>query len=183
MNKETLSALIVENYGDFLGIAYNLTRDHDKAGDLTQTTVEKALRAHDSFDGANLMGWIATIMRNTYRNDLRAESKIAFSSVEDLLETGIDAETSLSSSDEASDTAPTNRLFFSSVEEEYISSVFSPEVERAFRSILPQYQIVVFLVDLEGFSYQETADRLGVKVGTVMSRLSRGRKALREALA
>lgn len=165
MTRDELAGIVLE-YEDFLyNYALRLTqfRTHDSR-DLVQETFALALANADKFDGANPQAWLATILRNAYINTYRRSRRSIV-----LDEAELEAEADIR------DSAP-------SAEWEVVSQTFSPEVANAWELLLDQFKSVVWLVDVEGFSYDETANQLGIKVGTVMSRLSRGRKILREAL-
>ena len=174
MNKQDMGALVVEHYSRMEAIAYNYTRDKDKARDLVQISVERALKAHDSFDGVNPIGWLATIIGNAYRNQCRAETRQAFRSLEALIE--LEGESAI---DERA------RSSYSSNSAEYLAlaDTFSPEIMSAWENLTLGQREVIYLIDIQGYSYREASQALHIGEGTIMSRLSRGRKVLREALA
>ena len=132
-----------------------LVRNPERADDLVQDTLERAITRLDSYmPGTNMRAWLFTILRNNYINELRRSRTTAM--------------------------AP-----------ETIDSMMPPvgasqdqglalrDLQRALQMLSPDMREVVLLVGLEGLSYDEAAEILGVKVGTVKSRLCRGREALR----
>lgn len=152
------------------GTAVRLTRDGDAARDLVQDTYLKAIRARDRFQpGTNLKAWLYTILHNTWRNRRRdaARARVAFdsSTVDAAVETGrpgvVDAAT------------PESAL---------LQSVDNAEIMAAVDALPDVFRAAVWLRDVEDLSYQEIAEALGVPIGTVMSRISRGRKLLYAAL-
>ena len=185
MNKQELEGLLIGKQDELLRVACNLThQDTDKAWDLVQSTYEKAIKAHDSFDGANLMGWLVTILRNTFRNNYRDAQKIAFNSIEDYLETGVDLESALESAVSGSDDTDEGSTAFgtASAEDIVLGNELSAELAEALTLLSPKQLEVINLVWLEGFTYQETAEALGIAIGTVMSTIARSRAILRSAL-
>jgi RNA polymerase sigma-70 factor, ECF subfamily len=142
--------------------AWSLTRSDADAQDLVQDTLLRAYRAIDRFDGRYPRAWLLTIMRNANINRARKRQP-------DLL---VDPEATFERSvDNAELTGP---------EEVLIGATFDATVERGFRNLPDKFREVIELVDLNGLSYQETADVLDVPVGTVMSRLHRARKRIRD---
>ena len=103
MNKQDMGKAVTDYYDTLYSVAFNLTRDSHKANDLVQTTAEKAIKASESFSEGNLVGWLVTILRNTFRNDYRAEDRISFSPIEELLEQGTTMEDAVLASDEDSE--------------------------------------------------------------------------------
>jgi RNA polymerase sigma-70 factor, ECF subfamily len=185
MNTQTMGQAIVDYYDTLYSVAFNLTRDSHKAKDLVQTTAEKAIKASDSFIEGNLVGWLVTILRNTFRNDYRAEDRISFSSIEELIEKGTTAEDSLRDSQEdseqGSDSSFSSRFSTASAESVFLSGGYSPELASALQNISKAHRDIL-LLKAEGYSYEEIAETLNVGVGTVMSRLSRARKAIKGVL-
>lgn len=150
-----------------LRVALTLTRHEADAEDLVQDTLIRAFRACDRFDGAHPRAWLLTILRNTHLNRLRVRRL-------DLLE---DAEWDRLAVTSWPGVAPQV-----SPEEQVMHDVFDDLVERALNELPPVYGDAIRLVDLDGLSYLEAAGVLGVPVGTVMSRLHRGRRRIRARL-
>ncbi len=139
-----------------------LTRDAFRADDLVQDTIERALRFESTFhDGGYLRAWLMRIMQNVYISRLRRAS-----TERRILErAGVD---------------PNGWASFTTTT---LMPGLSPKVERALRELSPHLREVVSLVDLEEASYRDAADAQNVPVGTVMSRLHRGRARLRATLS
>ncbi len=144
--------------------AWLYTRSKSEAEDLVQETLLKAYKALDRFDGRYPRAWLLTIMRNTNINRARKKKP-------DLLD---DPEKTFERSQEFSDTQTPETIV--------VDPLFSAEVTEAYETLPENFRNVIDLVDLNSFSYKETAAKLGVPVGTVMSRLHRARKQIREVL-
>ena len=181
MNRQEMGQAVSDYYETLYSVAFNLTRDSHKANDLVQTTAEKAIKASESFSEGNLVGWLVTILRNTFRNDYRAEDRISFSSIEELIEQGTTAEDSLLASDEDSEQGSDARFSTASAESVFLSGGYSPELATALQNITKAHREIL-LLKAEGYSYEEIAGILKIEVGTVMSRLARARKAMKEVL-
>ncbi len=153
------------------GTAVRLTRDGDAARDLVQDTYLKALRAHDRFQpGTNLKAWLYTILHNTWRNRRRdrARSRVSFDS--DTVDAAVDA----GEAGVVERTTPETLL---------LRSAQDADIRAAVDALPEAFREAVWLRDVEDLAYQEIADALGVPIGTVMSRISRGRKLLHTALS
>lgn len=153
------------------GSALRLTRNAQDAEDLLQETALKAFQGFGGFEpGTNLKAWIYRIMTNAYISRYRkarrepqtlsADRSDDFSLFDQLVAEGADA----------------------SPEEAFLSRIPDHEVAAALEDLPDQFRIAVLLADVEGFSYKEIAEITGVAIGTVMSRLFRGRRALQKAL-
>ena len=155
------------NYLDSLyGTALRLTRNEADAQDLVQDTYVKAFRNSKQFTpGTNLKAWLFTILHNTYRNRRRDSGR-------DPVE--VDSErVELSSREDPAGTP----------EEQLLRSTMGPELQAALDGLPEAFREAVWLRDVEEFPYAEIAEMLGIPVGTVMSRISRGRRMLYETLA
>ncbi len=152
--------------------AYRMTRNPEDAEDLVQETYLKAYRYYDKFEeGTNFKAWLFKIMKNTFINNYRKRQQSpAFSDFADIEE-----------SFESQVNEDTVRQI-KNPEEELLENVLDQDVQLALDRLPPDYRMVVILADLEGFSYKEIADILEVPVGTVMSRLYRGRRLLEAAM-
>ncbi len=153
-------------------MAYRLTRNAADAEDLVQETYFKAYKHYDKFEaGTNLKAWLFRIMKNTFINGYRKKQnqppQSAFSEIEGSFENQVDANAGLR---------------IKNPEEEFLDNVLDEDVQQAIDALREDYRMVLILVDLEGFSYKEAASILEVPVGTVMSRLYRGRRTLEQAL-
>ena len=154
--------------------ALRMTRNAADAEDLVQETYLKAYRAFHSFQqGTNLKAWLYRILTNTYINIYRAKKRRPEQSdiedVEDLYLYrrlgGLEA-------------AAAGR----SAEEEVLDHFTDADVKAAVEALPEQFRMAVLLADVEGFAYKEIAEILDIPIGTVMSRLHRGRRALQKAL-
>jgi RNA polymerase sigma-70 factor (ECF subfamily) len=153
--------------------AMRMTRNPADAGDLVQETYAKAFQAFRQFQqGTNLKAWLYRIQTNTFINTYRKKQRDPYQSSIDELE-----EWQLSSGESA--TSNVTR----SAEAEAIDHLPDSAVKDALQSIPEDFRLAVYFADVEGFSYQEIADIMKTPVGTVMSRLHRGRRLLRERLA
>jgi RNA polymerase sigma-70 factor, ECF subfamily len=159
-------------YADALfGTALRLTRNRQDAEDLLQETYLRAYSHYDSFqEGTNLKAWLFRILRNGFINGYR--QKKAGPREVDLERGEASFETAL---EEVTPPAPTP-------EDEIVAKTLDGDVARALAAVPEDFRIVVELVDLQDFSYREVAEILGIPLGTVMSRLYRGRRLLEEAL-
>lgn len=154
------------------GAAMKMTRNPQDAQDLVQETFMKAYSAFSSFEaGTNLKAWLYRIMTNSYINTYRKRQREPYLGVVEDLE-----DWQLGGAE--STTAMTTR----SAEAEAIDRTPAGVVTDAINALPEDFRIAVYLADVEGFSYQEIADIAEVPIGTVMSRLHRGRARLRQAL-
>ena len=163
-------AATLEFLDSLYGAALRLTRNADRAPDLVQDTYLKAIRAQRSFaQGTNLKAWLYTILQNTWRNRQRdgARSRVEFDSevVERSADSAIPAR--------GSDVTPESLL---------LRETLNADLQAALDGLGEAFREVVWLRDVDELTYQEIADVLEIPIGTVMSRLSRGRKQLYEAL-
>jgi RNA polymerase sigma-70 factor (ECF subfamily) len=154
--------------------ALRMTRNPADAEDLVQETYLKAYRAFGGFtEGTNLKAWLYRILTNTYINSYRAKKRRPEESDIDDLENfylyrrlgGLEG-------------ASAGR----SAEDEVLDHFTESEVKEAIEALPEQFRMAVLLGDVEGFSYKEIAEILDVPIGTVMSRLHRGRRALQKRL-
>lgn len=154
--------------------AMRMTRNPADADDLVQETYLRAYRGFGGFqEGTNLKAWMYRILTNTYINSYRAKQRRP-------------DETEL---DEVEDLYLYRRLggleaasFGRSAEDELMDTFSEAEVKKAVEDLPEVFRMAVLLADVEGFAYKEIAEILDIPVGTVMSRLHRGRKALQKAL-
>lgn len=161
-------------YADQLyAAAMRMTRNPADAADLVQETLLKAYAAYGSFQqGTNLRAWLYRIQTNTYINQYRKQQRRPYeSALDDLEEWQVGDAESLSASRSRS------------AEAEAIDRMPAGAVTAALQSIPEDFRMVVYWVDVEGLSYAETAEVMHTPVGTVMSRLHRGRRLLRGLLA
>ena len=152
--------------------ARRLSRDRADAEDLVQDTYLKAFRAADRFEpGTNLRAWLFTILHNTARNRFRDRARDMVAANSDVVDSAADAPPP-GSSLQAVDT-PETRL---------LRETLDPQLQAAVDALPEAFREAVWLRDVEEFSYAEIAQMLDVPIGTVMSRISRGRRLLFEQL-
>jgi RNA polymerase sigma-70 factor, ECF subfamily len=148
------------------GTALRLTRNEADAQDLVQETYVKAFRSAKQFKpGTNLKAWLFTILHNTFRNLRRDSSRDPVEVDSDQVELSARA-----------DPAATP-------EEQLLRAAMGPDLQAALDALPEAFREAVWLRDVEEFPYAEIAEMLGIPVGTVMSRISRGRRMLYESLA
>jgi RNA polymerase sigma-70 factor (ECF subfamily) len=153
--------------------ALRMTRNPADAEDLVQDTLLRAYRAFDRFEpGTNLKAWLFRIMTNayinTYRKKQREPQKVSQDEVEDF-----DLYRELKDHDPSLSETPETIV---------LDSLVDSDITEAIDDLPEQFRLAVVLSDVEGFSYAEIAEIMDVPLGTVMSRLHRGRKALQKRL-
>ncbi len=165
--------LAMEHMPGLYSAALRMTRNPSDAEDLVQETYLRAYRGFGGFsEGTNLRAWLYRILTNTYINSYRAaKRRPEVADVEDVEDLYLYHR--LSSVDGAASR---------SAEEEALASFTDEEVKAAIESLPEAFRIAVLLADVEGFSYKEIAEITDVPIGTVMSRIHRGRRALQKAL-
>jgi len=156
------------------GVALRLNKNDRDAEDLVQDTYLKAYRHFDKYQqGTNCKAWLFKILTNTFINRYRKKQKERTFLVED-------EERPLYERFAAPPQKPLDRNFDS--ETELFHTVFGDEVRDALEQIPADFRMVVLLADLQDFSYKEIADIMDCPIGTVMSRLYRGRRLLQKQL-
>jgi len=154
------------------GAALRMTRNPTDAEDLVQETFAKAYASFHQFTpGTNLKAWLYRILTNTFINSYRKKQRQPQSSgqeVEDWQLARAEAHTSTG---------------LRSAETEALDRMPHSAVTDAMNALAPDFRLAVYLADVEGFSYKEIAEIMGTPIGTVMSRLNRGRNQLRTSLA
>ena len=150
--------------------AMRLTRNRADAEDLVQDTVVRALRFQDRFEpGTNLRAWLYTILHNTWRNRIRDTAREA---------TDVDSERI-----EELASRPDGPAELETPERVLMRSTMDVDLKEALDELPDAFRQAVWLRDVEEFSYAEIAKMLDVPIGTVMSRISRGRRQLYEKLS
>ncbi len=170
--RSEFEALTLEHMDALYGAALRLTRSPKDAEDLVQDTYLKAFRFFDSFEkGTNIKAWLFKIQTNTFINKYRRkvkEREVAEAPAEDIvLDRFVSAEQVRALQDPEGD---------------FFGQLLSDEVVEALEQVPVDFRMVVILADIQGFSYKEIAEIVGCPVGTVMSRLFRGRRILQKHL-
>jgi RNA polymerase sigma-70 factor, ECF subfamily len=150
--------------------ALKMTGSPDNAKDLVQETFMKAFRFYNSFEkGTNSRAWLFRILKNSfinnYRKNVNSPQRVSYDEIEDFYDTIKD------------DSTDSNNL-----EQKYFGSLMGDEVTTALESIPKEFRDVIILCDIEGWTYEEIAEYLHCPIGTVRSRIHRGRKILEEKL-
>jgi len=145
-------------------LAYRLTGNSHDAEDLTQEVFVRVFRSLSSYTPGTFEGWLHRITTNLFLDQARRKAKIRFDALAE------DAESRIPSRTAAPDT-------------QVLDGLFDDDVEAALSALPPDFRAAVVLCDIEGLSYEEIADVLSLKLGTVRSRIHRGRTMLRKALA
>lgn len=154
------------------GGALRMTRNPQDAEDLVQETYLKAYKNFGSFTpGTNLKAWLYRIMTNTYINSYRKKQRRP---IETSAEDVTDRQLYTTSSHDSTG--------LQSAEVEALKNLPDAQIAEAMNSLSDDYRMVVYYADVEGLAYKEIAEVMDIPLGTVMSRLHRGRKQLRELL-
>ncbi|MCU0261612.1 MAG: sigma-70 family RNA polymerase sigma factor [Ilumatobacteraceae bacterium] len=146
-----------------LRVARSLTRNHAEAEDLVQDTLVRAFRAIDRFDGRHPRAWLLTILRNAHINRNRRRRPELLRDPDLALE-------------RLESTASGDRA------ESSVDDAIDSEILRAVAALDEPFRRVLELVDVDGLTYAEAAEVLGIPIGTVMSRLHRARARIRDRL-
>jgi RNA polymerase sigma-70 factor (ECF subfamily) len=150
--------------------ALRLTRNRADAEDLVQDTFVKAFRFTDRFEpGTNLKAWLFTILHNTWRNRRRDASRVTVEVDSDRVEQAA--------------SGPGAPAAFDTPERILLRATLDADLQSALDELPDAFREAVWLRDVEEFSYAEMAELLGIPIGTVMSRISRGRRLLFERLS
>lgn len=170
---EEFERLLESHLDGLYRVAMRYTRNNAQAEDLVQDTVVRALRFRESFElGTNFKAWVYTILTHTFIHKYRRSKR-----ERELLEgvTRHDVAAQLGSEQ--------SRTRAAEPEAAYLEQMLSDDVLAALDELPEDFRTVVTLCDLEGLAYKDIADAVGCPVGTVMSRLYRGRRMLESKLA
>ena len=171
-NQNEFQELVSPHLNSLYSTALRMTRNQNDAEDLVQDTLFKAFRAFDQFQkDTNFRAWTFRILVNTYitayRKAVKQPQKVSYEDLEEFyLYKKLDDTVSLQE-------AP---------KEDFLENLFDDEVKNAIENLPYQFRLVVLLCDVEGFSYNEIAEIIDAPLGTVMSRLFRGRRLLQRYL-
>ena len=172
--KDKFTSDAMQYASQLFSTALRMTRNRSDAEDLVQETYIKGWRSFHTFqEGTNLRAWLFRIMTNTYINKYNAQKRkgteVELDDVEELF-----LYKRLGSIDQSQ--------LSSSAEDQMLELFTDDEVKNALESLPEDFRIPVLLSDVDGFSYKEIAEMLEIPIGTVMSRLHRGRKAMQKML-
>lgn len=165
-------SLIAPHLASLYSTALRMTHNQSDAEDLVQDTLYKAFRAFDQYQkNTNFRAWAFRILVNTYitayRKAIRQPQKVSYDDLEEFyLFKKLDETISLQET----------------AKEDFLENFFEDDVKDALENLPYQFRLVVLLCDVEGFSYNEIANIIDAPLGTVMSRLYRGRKLLQRYL-
>jgi RNA polymerase sigma-70 factor (ECF subfamily) len=163
---------VVPVMGQLYPAALRMTKNASDAEDLVQETIAKAYAAFHQFrPGTNLRAWLHRILANTFINGYRKRRR------EPAAQLGADFQDEWQVG--AGPLSPPAR----SAEAEALDRLADSDILRALRDLPEEFRVAIYLADIEGYPYKEVAEIMGTPIGTVMSRLHRGRGKLREALA
>jgi RNA polymerase sigma-70 factor (ECF subfamily) len=158
----TWDEVVREHSARVYRLAYRLSGNKQDAEDLTQETFVRVFRSLANYTPGTFEGWLHRITTNLFLDMVRRRQRIRF------------------------DALPEDNTRISgrepSPEQAYYDNHFDPDVQAALDALPPDFRVAVVLCDIEGLTYEEISATLGIKLGTVRSRIHRGRLALREAL-
>jgi RNA polymerase sigma-70 factor (ECF subfamily) len=158
--------------GQLYPAALRMTRNHSDAEDLVQETFAKAYSAlHQFQQGTNLRAWLHRILANTFINSYRKKRR------EPMQDLGAEFSEDWQTGNDP--LAPPAR----SAEAEALERLADSDILRALRDLPEEFRVAIYLADIEGYPYKQIAEMMGTPIGTVMSRLHRGRAKLRNQLA
>jgi RNA polymerase sigma-70 factor (ECF subfamily) len=160
----TWDEIVAQHSARVYRLAYRLTGNPYDAEDLTQEVFVRVFRSLSSYTPGTFEGWLHRITTNLFLDQARRKAKIRFDSLAEDAETRIPSRTV-------------------SPDVQVMDGLFDDDVESALAELPPDFRAAVVLCDIEGLSYEEIADVLDLKLGTVRSRIHRGRTMLRKALA
>ncbi|WP_345039905.1 RNA polymerase sigma factor SigE [Streptomyces sannanensis] len=155
--------IVSTHSGRVYRLAYRLTGNQHDAEDLTQEVFVRVFRSLSSYTPGTFEGWLHRITTNLFLDTVRRKQRIRFDAL----------------GDDAAERLPSREP---SPQQAFHDTHFDADVQHALDTLAPEFRAAVVLCDIEGLSYEEIAATLGVKLGTVRSRIHRGRSHLRKAL-
>ncbi|MER6503113.1 RNA polymerase sigma factor SigE [Streptomyces sp. NPDC001455] len=155
--------IVSTHSGRVYRLAYRLTGNQHDAEDLTQEVFVRVFRSLSTYTPGTFEGWLHRITTNLFLDMVRRKQRIRFDSL----------------GDDAAERLPSREP---SPQQVFNDAHFDADVQHALDTLAPEFRAAVVLCDIEGLSYEEIAATLGVKLGTVRSRIHRGRSHLRKAL-
>ncbi|MBO0915551.1 RNA polymerase sigma factor SigE [Streptomyces laculatispora] len=155
--------IVSTHSGRVYRLAYRLTGNQHDAEDLTQEVFVRVFRSLSTYTPGTFEGWLHRITTNLFLDMVRRKQRIRFDSL----------------GDDAAERLPSREP---SPQQVFNDTHFDADVQQALDTLAPEFRAAVVLCDIEGLSYEEIAATLGVKLGTVRSRIHRGRSHLRKAL-
>jgi RNA polymerase sigma-70 factor (ECF subfamily) len=168
--QEDFKEEIIPHLDALYNFALRLTSNPSDAGDIVQETILKAYRFFNSYEkGTNAKAWLFRILNNTYINEYRKKSRLP-----DMVDYGEISSFFEVIRDERTDT--------SDMEDRIFRRLIGDDITNALEELQDKYRIVVLLCDLEDFTYEEISNMLDIPIGTVRSRLHRGRNHLKKRL-
>jgi RNA polymerase sigma-70 factor, ECF subfamily len=171
LKQREFNAEMIPHMDALYNFAIRLANDPSDAEDLVQDTIVKAYRFFASYErGTNAKAWLFRILKNSYINNYRKQSKQPFQVDYDEISTYYESVRS-----ERSDTTDMEQIMY--------RELLDDEVTKALNKLPEDFRTVVLLCDIEGFTYEEIANMLDVPIGTIRSRLHRGRNLLRTSLS
>ena len=162
----TWEEVVREHSARVYRLAYRLTGDPHEAADLTQDVFVRGFRSLDSYRPGTFEGWLHRITTNLFLDKVRRRQRLRFDALTEELSARLPLR--------ASGTDP---------EQVYEMTHLDSDIQAALADLPPQFRAAVVLADIEGYSYEEVAQTLGIKMGTVRSRIHRGRALLRQSLS
>ena len=163
--RKEFAEIALQYMNSVYNVALRMTRDETEAQDLVQDAYLRAYRFFNKFEkGTNFKAWLFKILKNIYINKYRKESKMPQM---------VDISNIEASGDLATTATPEDEIF---------DELLDDDVTIAIDALPEEFRLAIILSDLEGFAYKEVAEILDIPIGTVMSRLHRGRRLLRNSL-
>ncbi|MFF2651198.1 RNA polymerase sigma factor SigE [Streptomyces sp. NPDC058045] len=159
----TWEEIVSTHSGRVYRLAYRLTGNQHDAEDLTQEVFVRVFRSLSTYTPGTFEGWLHRITTNLFLDMVRRKQRIRFDAL----------------GDDAAERLPSREP---SPQQAFHDTHFDADVQQALDTLAPEFRAAVVLCDIEGLSYEEIAATLGVKLGTVRSRIHRGRSQLRKAL-